>query len=142
PVDVREAVDAVARRSRQRADVGSERPDALGRVERDVHMARAEVVSLDGELRPLDADCREDRRRILDALPRRDRLLHPAEDDPRSLALELDGYDPGARLEPDHDLLERAAEHERAPKGRMAGERQLQRGGEDPEADVGVLDRR
>ena len=44
-----------------------------------------------------------------------------------ALALELDRDDAGAGLEPEHDLLQRPAEHERRPERRMAGERQLGR---------------
>ena len=56
----------------------------------------------------------------------RDRLRHPAEDDPPGLVpLELDGDDAVARLERDHAQLQRRTEDERSSEARMPGERNL-----------------
>ena len=66
----------------------------------------------------------------------RDRLLHPAEDDPRPLALERDRHDAAARLEPDLDQLQRRGEHEGGSQRRMARERDLLHGREDANARV------
>ncbi len=70
-------------------------------------------------------------------LDRRNRLLHPAEDDPGAFALELHGDDPAAGLEPDHLELERAAEDERRPERRVARERHLDSRREDANPRVG-----
>ena len=101
-------------------------------------MRRAEVVQLHRKLRPRDADRREQLRLVVVGPPRRDRLLHPAEDDPGALALEQHRHDAGARLEPDLDELERRAEHERGSEDRVPRERQLGRRGEDPDPHVPV----
>ena len=116
----REAVDAGVGDLRDCAEIGIECGDLLGRVELDVDVLRAEVVQLDRQPRAFDAERGEELVGPREGLPGRNRLLHPAEDDPGALALELDGHDAGSGLEPDHDLLERQAEHERgcrAPDG-------------------------
>ena len=103
---------------RERGEVGRDRGHLGGRAELDV--------------RVLDARCRRPRRAGRSPRPRAPRAarrrgsngrhdgsgcVHPAEDDPRALALELDRDDAGAGLEPEHDLLQRPAEHERRRRG-------------------------
>ena len=73
---------------------------------------------------------------------RRNRLLHPAEDDPRAFALEPHGDDAGAGLEPDLAELERAGEHEGGAERRVPGERHLDPRREDPDPRVRPVGRR
>ena len=118
------AATAPASRARRRDEPGPRSYRSTGSPERSTPTA-ARIASTFG-----------------DRLPRGERLLHPAEDDPRPFALELDRHDAGARLEPDHDLRQRPAEHERAAERRVPRERQLARRGEDADPHVRVLGRR
>ena len=120
----------------QARHVRSQRRDVVRGRQAHVHVAHAVVVELDRELGALDADRGEQRLRVVERLDRRERLRHPPEHDPRTLALEQDGNDAGARLEQDLDELQRAAEHERGAERRMPGERDLDRRREDAHARV------
>ena len=102
-------------------------------------MAGPQGIALDGQLGPGDAERREDRLRIRLDFPRWNRLLHLAEDDPGAFACQLDGHDARIGFDPDHELRERPAEHERGAERRMAGERQLPSRREDPDPHVGVV---
>ena len=105
-------------------------------------MARAELVALDRQAGRGNAERREDALLVVGRFPARDRLLHPAEDDARAVALELDRDDAGDRLELDDDLLQRQPEHERGAEHGMPRERQLERRREDADPHVGVGRRR
>ena len=63
-------------------------------------------------------------------------LRHPAERDPRALALEPHGHNARPRLEPDLHELQRLREDERRSERRVAGERQLRDRREDADACV------
>ncbi len=127
------APSRVARR--ERGEVGRERGDCLGGLELDVDVARPEVVALDRVARSRSTpSAAKIGSGSATSSQFGQRLLHPAEDDPRAVALELDRDDTGAGLEPDDDLRERPAEHERRAERRMAGERQLVRRREDADA--------
>ena len=101
-------------------------------------MPKAVVVDLDGKLGSLDADGFEERGLVGVRLEGRDRLLHPAEGDARSVPLEPDRHEPGARLQADLVQLQRRGEHERRSERRMTCERDLDRRGEDPDPRVPV----
>ena len=95
-------------------------------------MARAVVVQLDGQLRPVDPE-RGEHEPLVGCLDRRHRLAHPPERDRAALVpLERDRHDPGAGLQLDHPALERRTEHERRPEDGMPGERHLLLRVEDP----------
>ena len=101
-------------------------------------MFGAEVVQLHRQLRAhaeqvLQLLC------LRKALELGNRLLHPAEHDPRALALERHRHDTGASLEPELAELQRSAEHEGGAEDRMAGELQLGNGREDADACVAPL---
>jgi hypothetical protein len=66
-VVAREAVDAVAGRGGERAEIRAQRGDGLRRVELDVEVPRPEVVPLDREQRPGNPERGEDALRIRDA---------------------------------------------------------------------------
>ena len=122
------------RRSRAN-EVGGEAGDLAWIVEGDVRV-RADVVLLDRQRRPLHAERVEQLGLGGERLPRRDRLVHATERDARPLALEPDGDDARARLEPHLDELHRPAEDEGRPQGRMPGERQLDARRVDPDPRV------
>ena len=106
----------------------------------DHHVLHAVVVQLDRQHGA--ARCRAPRAARSarsNGSPRRQRLLHPAEADPRAFALELDRHDARARLDPQHDRLHRPAEHERRAERRVPGERQLGLRREDADPHVGAL---
>ena len=96
------------------------------------------VVNLDGKLRALDAKALEELRLSVVRLNRRQRLLHPAEDDAQLVALEPDGDDPHAGLEANLPQLERPGEHEGGAEDRMSGKRHLGRRREDADASVAL----
>src|SRR5438093_405838 len=72
----------------------------------------------------------------------RQRLLHPPERDACAFALEPHRHGATTGLEPDLDQLQRPGENERGAERRVAGERHLDRRGEDPHLDVTVVLRR
>ena len=67
-------------------------------------------------------------RRRRERLDGRQRLRHAAEDDPRPVPLERDGYGAPAGLDPDLVELERPGEDERRAERRVPGERHLRAG--------------
>ena len=101
-------------------------------------MTRALPVELDRQPALLHAEQREQLVGLLVRLRGDGRLPHPAEDDPRAVALEPDRDDAGAGLEPELVELQRTAEHERRPEHGMPGERQLERRREDADPRVPV----
>ncbi len=102
-------------------------------------MKRSVGVCLDGKARPLDVERREQLALALVAIPAGNHLLHPPEDDPAVLALQLDRDDPEPRLESHGVSIQRLAGDERATEHRMPGERQLLAWREDPNPDISVL---
>src|SRR5512133_1856004 len=128
----REAVDAYGREPTERTEIGLERSDLLLAGELEEDMVRTQVVDLDRQLRA-HAEQLLKLLRLREQLPVRDRLQHPAEDDPRSFALECHRDDAGAGLEADLAKLEGCSEDERGSKHRMSGKGQLRRRREDPD---------
>ena len=99
---------------------------------------RAEVVHLDRQA-GANAEQLLQLLGLLERLPVRNRLHHPAEDDARAFALQRDRNDSGLGLEPDLAELERRAEHERGTENGMTGERKLRDRREDPDPRVAAL---
>src|SRR5579862_3572564 len=141
PTGAREAADAVVGDLRDPSEIRAQRRHLLLRAERHERMLGPEVVLLDRQLR-LDAERLEQLVRAREQLERRHGLPHPTEDDPRAVALETHGNDSRPRLEADLVELERPGEDERRAEDRVAGERELRGGREDPELDVTVPLRR
>ena len=81
------------------AGSGASAATASSLGERHDDVRRAVVVQLDRELRALETEhARAAAARRVERLDRRDRLLHPAEDErTRLVAIDLDGDDPGSR---------------------------------------------
>ena len=71
-------------------------------------------------------------------LDRRQRLLHPSENDAQLVALEPDGDDSHAGLQSNLPQLKRPREHEGGAEDRMPGKRHLGRRREDANARVAV----
>src|SRR5439155_4075172 len=109
----REAVDTVRAEGLEALEVRPERDDLVLRAQRDVDVRNAVVVELDRQLRR-NTECGEQLVGVLERRHRRQRLLHPAEADPRALTLEADGDGPALRLDSDLDELQRRGEHERS----------------------------
>src|SRR5437763_2636998 len=120
-----EAVDAEIRRQLERPQVGPEPRHLLRRAKRYIDVPHPVVIELDGELRLLDAERRKQRSLVLVWGDRRQRLLHPSEDEPVFLPLPPHGHDSTARLEPNLRRLQRRREDECGAKRRMARERNL-----------------
>src|SRR5919201_1799920 len=108
-------------------------------AEADSAVVDAVVVGLDRQLGALHPERGQQRRLVREGLPRRHRLLHPAEDDPVAVPLERYRHYAGTRLEPDLRQLERRREDERRPERRVPRERQLGARGEDPDPSVAAL---
>ena len=121
----REAVDREIRRQLEWPEVGPQTRDLVLRAQADVDVSYAVVVELDRQLRPLDAECREQFRLRLVRLNSRDRLFHPPEDDPIFLAFESHRDDPVAGLEAKLRSLQRPGEDERRSECGMTGKREL-----------------
>src|SRR6266516_6248191 len=96
------------------------------------------VVDLDGQLRALDPERREQLRLSLVGLDGRQRLLHPPEDDAHLLPLEPDWDDAHAGLQSNLPQLERPRKYEGGAERRMAREWHLGRGREDANARVAL----
>ena len=123
------------RETTERTEIGLERRDLLLAGELEEDMVRPQVVDLDRQLRA-HAEQLLKLLRLREQLPVRDRLLHPAEDDARSFALECHRDDAGAGLEADLAELQGCSEDERGSEHGMSGEGQLGRGREDPDPRV------
>ncbi len=126
----------------QPPEVGLQRRHLLLGAQRDEHVVQSVVVHLDRELGTGDAECGEQAGLVRVWLDGRDGLLHPPEDDPSAFPLEQNGHDPAPGLEPDHLELERPAEDEGRAERRVACERHLHLGREDPDPRVRVSRRR
>ncbi len=138
----RDARRAVRRERLERAEVGTKRSNGLGRSDLDDDVLRALAVELDRRDRRFDSEQREQRVGVRVRLVGERRLRHPAERDPRAVALDPHRHDSRVALEPDLHELERPGENERRPEDRMPGERQLERRREDPDPDVSLGRRR
>src|SRR5439155_603953 len=143
PAGPGDAVDAEhLRGGRKPGEIGPQTGDVVLGAERDEHVPQPVVVDLHRQLGASDPDRVEQLGLLRERLDRRDRLLHPAEDNPRPLALEPHGHNTTPGLEPDLVQLERSAEHERRPERRMAGERHLDPRREDADPRVRSVGRR
>ena len=124
---------ATAPRARRSRDEAPQPPPAT-------RARRRRAAAPGGRARPastaVDAEQREQRVGVRVRLVGERRLRHPAERDPRAVALEPHRHDSRAALEPDLLELERPGEDERRAEDRMPGERQLERRREDPDPDV------
>ena len=99
-------------------------------------MPHAVVVEFDRQLRPLDADRREQLGLCVVRLNRRDRLVHPPEDDSIFLAFESHRDDPPAGLEEELGSLQRPGKNERRPERGMTAKRDLRELREDADPRV------
>jgi hypothetical protein len=131
----REAVDAYGRETTERTEIGLERSHLSLAAELEEDMVRPQVVDLDRQLRAHPEQLLQ-LLRLREQLPVRDRLLHAAEDDASSFALECYRDDAGAGLEVDLSELQGRSEDERGSEHGMSGKWQLGRGREDPDPRV------
>jgi hypothetical protein len=125
----------------ERGEIRLDGGNLLLRPNDHVDVLHAVVVELDRQLGALDAQRPQEAVRIGPGLDRGQRLLHAAEHDPRTFALEPDRNDACSGLEPDLVQLQRAAQHECGAKRRVSGEGQLGRRREDPDPRVSLVGR-
>jgi hypothetical protein len=126
-----------------RVEIRPQVRDLLFRAEDGERVAGAVVVHLDRQEGGRDAERGEQVVGTLVGLDGRQRLGHPAEDDPaRLVPLQLDRDDATPGLERDRAELERGAEDEGRAQARVPGEVQLVLGREDADPDRSALPRR
>ena len=116
---------------------GASAGDLVRGLERDVREPRPVVVDLDGQRRSPHPERCEQLGLRFERLPGRDRLDHLAVGDPPVDPFEGDLDQPRAGLQTHVREPIALAEHERGPEHRVARERELDRGREDPDAGVG-----
>ncbi len=129
----------VAHDTRYRCEVGLDGGDGILVRKQDVDVAETGLVELQRQLRPVDAQRGQQLVAALERLDRRNRLVHPAEDDAAGL-IPLEGHrdDAHACLEPDLRQLQGPAQDEGCPQHRMPGKGQLRHRREDPDARMAV----